>query len=59
MKVLYEVIAKSIDGRGGISVHTEVLEFNNINTLRNFKENIEAYESVNGLQVWRTVTIIN
>jgi hypothetical protein len=51
MKVLYEVIAKSLDGRGGISVHTEVLEFNNINTLRNFKENIEAYESVNGLQL--------
>ena len=59
MKVLYEVIAKSSDERGGISVHTEVLEFNNINTLRNFKENIEEYESVNGLQVWRTVTIIN
>ncbi|MGQ3469216.1 hypothetical protein, partial [Xanthomonas campestris] len=45
MKVLYEVLAKSLDGRGGISVHTEVLEFNNLNTLSNFKDNIEAYES--------------
>ncbi|UJP30117.1 hypothetical protein [Klebsiella phage Kpn6N] len=59
MKVLYEVIAKTDDGRGGISVHTEVLDFDNIDVFKNFKENIEAYESVNGLQVWRTVTIIN
>ena len=59
MKVLYEVIAKTDDGRGGISVHTEVLDFDNIDVFKNFKENIEEYESVNGLQVWRSVTVIN
>ena len=62
MKALYEVIVKTLGDQGGISVHTEVLEFNGQNApsdLKGFKENIVEYESVCGLQIWRSVTEFN
>lgn len=59
MKALYEVIAKTIDGQGGVSVHTEILEFLLVEHFDQFKYNMTEYESVDGLQVWRSITRIN
>ena len=53
MKALYEVIVKT-DGPG-ISVHTDIIEFESCESFAQFKQDMYEYEKVGEMQVWRSV----
>lgn len=57
MRALYEIIAKVADG--ALQINSLVLEFDSLYDLNKFKNNIEDYEQVGSLEIWRTVTNID